>query len=366
MTETYTCARCGESLHDDDTHYFDDEAVCLACLDEDTILCDHCGDRIWRDDSRGDENLTVCEGCYEDHYTTCEGCSGVFGNDEVWCDDDSDDYLCEDCHNKRGRSINSYSYKPYPIFYGDGERYFGVELEIDHGGENSNNADILLEIANGTAERLYCKRDGSLHDGFELVTHPMTPEYHQSAMPWGKILSSAIDMGYTSHNAGTCGLHVHVNRSCLGESAEAQDAVIARILYFVETHWVELLRFSRRTQRQMESWAARYGRHDNPKETLDTAKDSFARYRCVNLCNHDTIEFRMFRGTLKLNTLIATLQLVNEIVSAAISLSDAALDDLSWSDFAEQLQCESVPELITYLKERRLYVNEPVAVGEEI
>lgn len=34
-----------------------------------------------------------------------------------------------------------------------------------------------------------------------------------------------------------------------------------------------------------------------------------SRYTCVNLTNADTIEFRMFRGTLKLNTLIATLQL---------------------------------------------------------
>ena len=65
----------------------------------------------------------------------------------------------------------------------------------------------------------------------------------------------------------------------------------------------------------------------------------------------------MFRGTLKHNTLIAALQLVDEICSAAFSMSDEEMQKLSWSEFVEGLY---EPELIQYLKERRLYVNEPV------
>ena len=44
-------------------------------------------------------------------------------------------------------------------------------------------------------------------------------------------------------------------------------------------------------------------------EILDHAKKGYhgGRYTCVNLQSRDTIEFRMFRGTLKYNTLIATL-----------------------------------------------------------
>ena len=38
----------------------------------------------------------------------------------------------------------------------------------------------------------------------------------------------------------------------------------------------------------------------------------------MNLTNDDTIEFRMFRGTLKFNTLIATLQLVDRVCDVAI------------------------------------------------
>ncbi len=78
---------------------------------------------------------------------------------------------------------------------------------------------------------------------------------------------------------------------------------------------------------------------------------------CVNLQNRNTIEFRMFRGTLKFNTIIATLQLVAKICDLACDLSDEEMKNLSWTTFAES--CYE-PELIQYLKERRLYVNDPV------
>ena len=76
-----------------------------------------------------------------------------------------------------------------------------------------------------------------------------------------------------------------------------------------------------------------------------------------------TIEFRLFRGTLKLNTLYATLQFVNRIVDTALTLSESEIADQSWSDFVAGI---TEPELIQYLKERRIYINEEVKVEEEV
>lgn len=44
-----------------------------------------------------------------------------------------DDPYCQECyHSVCDRdAIHDYYYKPTPIFYGDGNRFFGVELEID-------------------------------------------------------------------------------------------------------------------------------------------------------------------------------------------------------------------------------------------
>ena len=114
----------------------------------------------------------------------------------------------------------------------------------------------------------------------------------------------------------------------------------------------------------MTRWAARYGIKENPKATLDNAKKNYSgRYTCVNLTNYHTIEFRIFRGTLKYSTLVATLQLVNKICDVAYSLSDDEIKDMSWTTFVSG--CVE-PELIEYLKERRIYINEPVDAEEDV
>ena len=164
-------------------------------------------------------------------------------------------------------------------------------------------------------------------------------------------------------SSGTLKDGMIISRLAFGCTYEQQEAAIARLLYFVEKFWAELLRFSRRTQSQMNRWAARYGIRLTPSEQMNHAKNSCAgRYTAVNLTNADTVEIRMFRGTLKLNTLKATLQMVNHLVEVAISMSDAAVQELSWFDFLDEI---NEPELIQYLKERRLYVNEPVSASEE-
>ena len=115
----------------------------------------------------------------------------------------------------------------------------------------------------------------------------------------------------------------------------------------------------------MEHWAARYGYKEQPREILDHAKKGGhgGRYVCVNLQNADTLEFRMFRGTLKLNTLIATLQIVDRICDVALCLSDEELKAMSWTTFVSGCRA---PELVQYLKERQLYINEPVTADEEV
>ena len=87
------------------------------------------------------------------------------------------------------------------------------------------------------------------------------------------------------------------------------------------------------------------------------------RYVAVKLENYSTIEFRIFRGTLCYKTFVATLQLIDEICNAAIRLSDKELEGMSWSDFVSHI---TKPELIEYLKSKRLYINELSTGSEEM
>ena len=355
------CAHCGERIEDEDYDTINGQIWCDAYIDENTVTCDRCGERIIIDDSVQDDDTTLCQSCYEDYYHRCECCNRIIHDDYVNWNGDSP--YCDRCYDNLSTEIEEYSYKPEPIFYGDGIRFFGVELEIDYGGKDDDNARILKEIANVHGEHIYVKSDGSLDEGLELVSHPMSLDYHKSFC-WEEIMKKAISMGYRSHQTSTCGLHIHVNRDCFGEDRDTQDEVISRILFFVETHWAELLKFSRRSEYSMNRWAARYGYEKTGKEILDKAKKGGqGRYAAVNLCNYSTIEFRLFRGTLKHNTLIAALELVNAICDLAISLTDEGIANMSWSEFVGTL---TEPELIQYLKERKLYINEDITAEEDL
>lgn len=365
----HVCEFCGCSVDEEDIRFFDDTVMCEDCYNERTTVCSRCGETIWVDDNAGDEDTPLCQHCRDYYYTTCEDCGRLIDLDDArYLDDNDDCAYCDDCYSHQQKKIiHDYYYKPEPVFHGDSDRFFGVELEIDDGGESDGNAKLLFDIANKDSNNIYIKHDGSIDEGMELVTHPMSLQYHLNSMPWHDVMDKAISMGYLSHKTSTCGLHVHVNRNAFGDCAEKQDECISRILFFVERFWQELLRFSRRTESQIQRWAARYGVKNTPKEVLDHAKSNYVgRYTCVNLTNYSTIEFRIFRGTLKYSTFVATLQLVNLLCDVAITMSDDELTRLSWPEFVESISEEQYPELISYLKERRLFINEPVMVSEEV
>ena len=77
-------------------------------------------------------------------------------NDSAYYLNDDDDYpYCQECYERRmNYAIKNYSYKPEPIFHGSGSLFFGVELEIDKGGELDDNAQEIIDVANTSAEHI--------------------------------------------------------------------------------------------------------------------------------------------------------------------------------------------------------------------
>jgi hypothetical protein len=373
-TETFVCSKCGDTYTTDKLNKFDGQTLCNECFNEFTVTCTDCNTRIWEEVSHHDDYIYLCRECYDrGDYRRCYDCDCLIRADNSFLH--NGDTYCEDCYNdiedyddeyEEDRAIHSYDYKPEPIFYGEGIHY-GIELEVDKAGESADNAWKVLDVGNYDDDHIYIKHDGSLSDGFEIVSHPMSLSYHQDKMNWQKVLNKLIELGYRSHKTDTCGYHIHVEKARLGDTFECQETTISNILYFVERHWNELLKFSRRTPKQMKAWASRYGYKDSPKEMLDHAKrGSWSRYVCINLLNRHTIEFRMFRGTLKYSTLIAVLQMVDSICNTALSLSEDELKSLSWTEFVGAIDTHRKSELVEYLKFKRLYVNEPIEGQEDL
>ena len=364
------CDNCGECILTDDSHYRNGDVLCEDCYDEYYPCCDRCGERTYVDYMYNTDNgESICEYCRDEYYAYCDVCDALHDRDEMYFDEYEERWYCEDCYNERSRTIviKQYSYKPYPIFYGrqtpdfirDNTLYLGTELEIDKGGENHENAKKLLDIVNADKEHIYCKHDGSISCGFEIVSHPATLEYHKNNIAWAALMEKATTLGYRSHDTETCGLHIHVSRDSLGDTYGQREDTISRIIYFIENNWDQILTFTRRTQYSLDRWARRYGLEKDVEETYEKVKNGsnrFDRYMCINLQNTHTVEFRMFRGTLKHSTFMATLQLVHLICTMCKCVDMQTIEKMAWYDFVSTIDSAAYPELTEYLKNRNLYI----------
>ena len=156
MTEPRTCAHCGTA--EGELTEFNGRLYCPDCLDDLTLVCTDCGSRFLRTCNRSEnDDFPICPECYDRDYTRCVRCGRIIDTDHCWYQLDNDDPDCADCCSTIENSpIHDYYFKPYPIFYGDGPRYFGVELEIDDGGECDSSAEALMNITNS----IHAPREG--------------------------------------------------------------------------------------------------------------------------------------------------------------------------------------------------------------
>jgi len=374
--ETENCFYCGEVFPTEDLRSVDSHLICEDCQDN-ILSCSRCGVNFLSDNNAGTDAHPLCVECREAFYTFCSRCDSLITLDEAYYigSDDSGPY-CEYCYAAEEREryedetyIHEYSYKPKVHFLGnDSNRFIGLELEIEY-QKSESAAKSILEAANLMDEHIYIKNDSSLNSGMEIVSHAATVSYHLHKFPWPQILQTAVSLHFKSNDTGTCGLHLHVNRDSFSDDTEEADYKIGLVLLFVEHFWPEMVCFSRRNEKSLTKWASRNGYNEDSKLLLNHAKKlEQGRYSCINLCPSSTIEWRIFNGTLNLNTLYATIELVDEVCRLADELDDYAINRLSWSEFVRNIDKKTKPELIKYLKIRQLYINNPVksSLGVEV
>lgn len=345
---------CSFVSHDEqDFTFMDGQLLCERCFAQNYTECYACNVVIPRENavSPEDSDAEYCELCFSDSYFYCEGCNSHCRIDEMVSHG-----MCESCTDERDEHGHDYNYKPAPIFHGKGNVFMGVELEVDSKDDNANVAGLVEELSelDPNENQFYFKHDGSLNNGIEIVTHPCTLSEHMRVMPWNKIVQKAKDMDFSSHAVGTCGLHVHVGRTGLGKNQEHTIDNLIVIFWKLER---ELFKFSRRQQNDVERWAKfnHTIEDDFTPLHLGNAKTTRDRYKAINLQNQATIEFRLFRGTLKLNTIKATLQLVDTMVRIAQDYSIAyIIHKLTWDDVVNYDTKNTA--LAIYSKEKGLIV----------
>jgi hypothetical protein len=314
--ENYTCCdACNDSVLRDDTvttnddvsvyhngNYLHCRTFCDRCTGRYTEQCDDCGETVSRDEINHVRGYgSVCQDCIDYNYSHCDDCDETSHNDDP-CD----------C-NKKSRLIHYYSYKPKPVFFGTPgkmEGYLGVELEVNTEEREEHAQELLDQMGD---DHVYLKEEGSIGEGFEIVTHPHTMA--EQTKLWANF--KAPD-GMTSAKSGLCGLHVHYSRKGLTQLH------INRMVVFMNapenTDFMEFI-----AQRScLTRWAT-----VKPKTITSKSSD---RYESLNLCNCSTIEFRMFKGNTRVERIMKCLEFV---VATVAWSSDRSYRDLGYKKFID-------------------------------
>ena len=290
------CCCCGD--------FFDiEKELCYVELDNGDFYCEDCKD----------EELAYCEHCesWQDRDETYY----VDGVREIWCQSciDYDAHICDECYQDMINNIHCYSYEPAKLNFlkTDSEKdkkclpYLGFELESGGLKQRDIRRKIAEEISDDE-ETFYLKEDSSIPDyGFELVSHPITLKKHKE-LDWERIFNIMIAGGLKSHDLGeeSCGLHVHVSRCFL---TDFRWLIVDWFVSKYQSKW-EII------ARRKETHWARYKKTDGKSVKETYGKTDGTRYRAVNFENWRTVEFRLFRGTLKYTTFMATLEIVDALV----------------------------------------------------
>lgn len=348
----FTCPDCGQTHFICDGIRLDDEYYCYECV----TTCDVCGSTIRREDAchTVDSGMDYCSSCFENECLQCRECGARYRYEDEMHTDYSEEYFCDECWNER-HVINSYhDFKDCGTikFYGNADRrdelHMGWELEVD-----SNRRVDRERIAGGVKDILgdfvTMENDGSLSgSGFEIISQPATLNYHLSMMPkYTETFEHLTDNEMLSHDAGSCGFHVHADSKYLGTGFKL-DAATAKLLFVTERYRAELLKFARRTQDQADNWCrSRKERYTTEpgwiKKAVYENRSGFSyqsRYYGLNLTNLDTtgtIEFRYFRGSLVPETIEASLKLVARLMEisktvCAVELATYTFDQVLGDD----------------------------------
>lgn len=280
------------------------------------------------------QDLCYCEHC--DCYIQYDG--DYYGDGE-----------CIYCHRENASNIiegYSESHEHSPVFFGSYKGEFaglGFELEVDCDDEdedhNTETAENLCSHCGLEEDEMRYAHDGSLNYGFEIISQPHTvKDFWDKADKWRKMLSYLSHRGYTSHNAGTCGLHVHVSRAMFGKTFEEQNRAISKVYAFFDENWNDLVRVSRRADLSYcdKNRLSEDEYMDNTKtlyEKWRNKRKGGSHYVALNNSNSQTFEYRLGRGTLNAWSFFSWVDLIITITKNArrITIDKVTSNDLlSW------------------------------------
>lgn len=323
------------------------------------FVCDDCGHLEQSDNGHwAYEDRHICEVCCDDNYTYSDNqCTYISNEDweeeqEQEEEDDYHDSVIGDYHSskrKLDRIPSTFDFRKTPVL-------MGLELEMEvRSGDREDHAVALLDAVGVAGSYRYAclEHDGSLNNGFEMVTGWTGLDIHREQLQRFK----TPIRGLKSHDTSTCGLHVHICKKGM-----TLFHAVKMVLFINDSGNQRLVRtLARRDSSrysQVKNKKASYDWIKNAKQYQDGGKDRVLqmlnndRYEALNFQNARTVEFRIFKGTLRYETILACLEFT---YATWFFCRDTGTNELTTQNFLEFI---SRPENLEDTKFLRQYLME--------
>jgi len=281
--------------------YYEEETTLF-----DLICCQDCNETF------EDHNMNmvhndgyVCGCCLEEYDYSDEAGTYLHRESDEWYDYNRSD----ECDSSEFDGVYRYDYDimedlnkmkmPNEPIINSKTLVSGLEIEME---ARSDCPDDFPQQIDDLFRHEYCmfKGDGSLSNGFEMVTAPCTLAYHRHQLDklfnWNDWRNNDGNTYVKAWNTDTCGLHINLNRRSF------TDAQVGKILVFINDEMNHNF-ITKISGRSSEGYAKR-----SPKKVTDGGQRDYNKYVAVNLAHSTHIELRIFRGNVTKHGILRCLE----------------------------------------------------------
>jgi hypothetical protein len=298
----------------------------------------------------------VCQQCYNERVCSCPGCGGHYERTE--CQEDpliQGTFYCRSCFPVQ-TTIRSYNfipnYQPFLDAKEENDRkklLFGIEIEVED--LNGRSRETHAGIAQGVMRKmpfLFCKHDGSIHCGFEMVTQPLSWKFLQNHFSEFQPMFELSKDGFRSFQTETCGMHVHMSKAAF---THIHLYKFLRMFYDFP-QFIALISQRHRISKLLR-WASL-----TPGEKLTrkakTMRQCENKYVAVNLLHPNTVEIRVFRGTINPCSFMKNVEFCKAVYDFTKHASLKELTLENFIAFAKQGK-KDFPNLFRFLNDNKFF-----------
>lgn len=333
--------------------------------------CNDCNTVDYDDNgSTAYDDYWVCSSCLDDSYVYSDNRDTYITQEDYDEEQEEEERDDEDSSIIGGRHDNKNVLGHIPSAFDNRKPsvLMGMELEVEVGSDYSRSdkaEELYDEIkwtgSNNEHQYIFIEDDGSLDHGFEIVTGYTGLDVHADMLkffkkPW---------RGMRSHDTRTCGLHVHIDKK------DVSLFHACKMVFFInDSNNQKLIRdIARRSNHH-------YAKIGNKKASYQWLKDARKghdplnrlnddRTEALNFQNPNTIEFRLFKGTLRYETIMACLEFT---YATWFFCRDTGVGELTTAKFIEFIcqpnQRKDTKYLRTYLKEKGYSLPKPAVMKD--